>query len=83
MDEGSNHEAIVVADRLGVSNLTAIVIDNDSASHGWPGGIERRFEVEGWATTRVNGRDHASIEAALAHQVAGRPGVVVAETEAK
>ena len=83
MDEGSNHEAIVVADRLGVSNLTAIVIDNDSASHGWPGGIERRFEVEGWATTRVNGRDHASIEAAVAHQVAGRPGVVVAETEAK
>ncbi|MGO9198367.1 MAG: thiamine pyrophosphate-dependent enzyme [Acidimicrobiales bacterium] len=83
MDEGSNHEAIALADRFGLAKLTAIVIDNHSASHGWPGGIERRFEVEGWSATRVDGRDHDSIEAALCHQIPGRPGVVVAETEPK
>ncbi|MBB4910272.1 transketolase [Actinophytocola algeriensis] len=65
LDEGSNHEAIALAGRLCVPNLTVIAVDNGSASHGWPGGIARRFEVEGWHATTVDGRDHDQLYAAL------------------
>ncbi|WP_233442423.1 thiamine pyrophosphate-dependent enzyme [Lentzea atacamensis] len=80
LDEGSNHEAIAVAARLGVANLTAIVIDNQSAMYGWPGGIASRFAVEGWQTAEIDGRDHEAIFAALTapHD---RPYAVVAKIE--
>ena len=78
LDEGSNHEAIAFAGRSGLSRLTAIVIDNDSAHHGWPGGIARRFEVEGWASAEVDGRDHDAIERGLATTHTEEPLVVVA-----
>jgi transketolase len=81
LDEGSNHEAIALAGRRSLDNLTAIVIDNQSASQGWPGGIQRRFEVEGWAGRRVNGRDHDALAEALAAHTPGRPSAVVALTE--
>ena len=48
LDEGSNHEAIAYAGATGLDALTAIVIDNESATHGWPGGIASRFTVNGW-----------------------------------
>lgn len=83
LDEGSNHEAIAVAGRLGLDRLTAIVIDNGSASLGWPGGIVRRFAVEGWAAQAVDGRDHDAIAATLTAQRAGAPLAVVATVEAK
>ncbi|WP_225978780.1 thiamine pyrophosphate-dependent enzyme [Gandjariella thermophila] len=83
LDEGSNHEAIAVAGRLGVDNLTVVVVDNASASLGWPGGIARRFAVEGWATTTVDGRDHDALEAAFTAPHAGRPLAVVATVEPK
>jgi transketolase len=84
LDEGSNWEAVQYAGRIGLSSLTAIVIDNDSSSRGWPEGIERRFTLEGWAALRVDGRDHEQLEAALTPDPAGtRPRVVVAEVEAK
>mgnify|MGYP001820846898 CR=1 FL=1 len=79
LDEGSNHEAIALAGRLGMERLTAIVVDNGSAAHGWPDGIGRRFEVEGWASREVDGRDHAAIEAALRTEHDDRPLVVVAK----
>ncbi|MEV0899620.1 thiamine pyrophosphate-dependent enzyme [Actinoplanes sp. NPDC049802] len=37
LDEGSNHEAIAYAAAIRLP-ITAIVIDNRSATHGWPGG---------------------------------------------
>ena len=83
LDEGSNHEAIAFAGRAGLDRLHAVVIDNDSATAGWPGGIESRFAVEGWDTTRVDGRDHAALEAAFTEAHPGRPHVVVAEVERK
>ncbi|HZP58382.1 MAG TPA: thiamine pyrophosphate-dependent enzyme [Dehalococcoidia bacterium] len=83
LDEGSNHEAIAVAARLALDALTVVVIDNHSASLGWPGGIERRFAVEGWSATTVDGRDHAAIEAALTAPHPGVPHAVVAVVEAK
>jgi transketolase len=85
LDEGSNHEAITYAGATGLGNLTAIVVDNDSATHGWPGGIESRFTVNGWSAITVDGRDHDRIEGALRPPGGEprRPHVVVARTEKK
>jgi transketolase len=77
LDEGSNHEAIALAGRMDIAGLTAIAVDNGSASHGWPGGIARRFEVEGWHATTVDGRDHDQLYTALTTRHDG-PNVVVA-----
>ena len=80
LDEGSNWEAVQYAGRLGLSNLTAIVVDNDSSEHGWPEGIERRFMLEGWVAQRIDGRDHEALEAALLPAPEGtRPRCVVAD----
>ena len=65
LDEGSNHEAIAVADRLSQSRLTVCAIDNHSATHGWPGCMEERFRLEGSSSMTVDGRDHDAIEDAL------------------
>lgn len=84
LDEGSNWEAVQYAGRVGLSSLTAIVVDNDSAEHGWPQGIERRFMLEGWIAQRVDGRDHEQLEAALSPAPDGtRPRCVVAEVESR
>ncbi|WP_263248803.1 thiamine pyrophosphate-dependent enzyme [Saccharopolyspora rosea] len=83
LDEGSNHEAIAVAGRHGLERLTAVVVDNRSSSHGWPGGIAGRFAQEGWATRTVDGRDHAALRAAFTEPHPDRPLAVVAEVEPK
>lgn len=83
LDEGSNHEAIAAAPRLGLEQLTVIAIDNQSATLHWPGGIARRFEVEGWSATTVDGRDHEAIEGALVAPHPYRPRAIVAVVEKK
>jgi transketolase len=83
LDEGSNHEAIVVAARFGLENLTTVVIDNQSSTRGWPGGIARRFDVEGWETRTVSGRDHDALYSAFTTAHPGRPLAVVAVVEPK
>lgn len=82
LDEGSNHEAIAFAGAASLDNLTVVVIDNASATHGWPGGISTRFSVEGWSTATVDGYDHDALEAAFT-RVPGRPHAVVAQVEKK
>src|SRR3954447_21524024 len=77
LDEGSNWEAIQFAGRAKIETLTTIVIDNASATYGWPGGVEKRFALEGWRTRRVDGRDHDAIERALRER--GGPRCIVAE----
>ena len=79
LEEGSNFEAIQLAGRLGLGRLTAVVVDNHSSAHGWPGGIGARFELEGWSTAEVDGRDHDAIEEAFAAAPGDRPHVVVAD----
>jgi transketolase len=81
LDEGSNWEAVQYAGRVGLGNLTVVVIDNHSSTWNWPGGVEHRFGLEGWHTFRIDGRDHDAIEAALkaSNQVASQPGCIVAE----
>ena len=81
LDEGANHEAIAYAAAARLHRLTAIVIDNQSATHGWPGGIASRFP--GWTTSIVDGRDHSAIELALCEQDRDRPHVVVAAVDQK
>ncbi|HEY3501945.1 MAG TPA: transketolase [Actinocatenispora sp.] len=83
LDEGSNHEAIAYAGATGLSTLTAVVVDNRSATHGWPGGIGARFAANGWSTATVDGRDHRALHAALTTPLPGRPHVVVAVVEEK
>jgi transketolase len=83
LDEGSNHEAIAFAGRVGLDNLICVVIDNRSSSYGWPGGIAARFAVEGWSSATVDGRDHDAIARAFAVEHGGQPHAVVAEVEAK
>ena len=78
LDEGSNWEAIQFAGRAHVRGLTAVVVDNASATHGWPGGIARRFDAEGWDATTVDGRDHDALYAAFTRQ-GTLPRAVVAE----
>ena len=81
LDEGSNHEAIALAGRMGLDRLTVVVVDNRSATYGWPGGIAARFELEGWAAATVDGRDHEALAAALTAEHRGQPNVVVAQME--
>jgi transketolase len=81
LDEGSNHEAITLAGRLGLDRLTVVVVDNRSATYGWPGGIALRFEIEGWASETVDGRDHEALATALTAEHLGQPSVVVTVVE--
>lgn len=83
LEEGSNHEAIVLAGRLALARLTCIVVDNQSSTHGWPDGIARRFTLEGWSALTVSGRDHEAIAAALEIPHSDQPHVVVADVERK
>jgi transketolase len=82
-DEGSNSEAVVAAARFGLEDLTAVLVDNQSSSLRWPGGIERRFSVEGWSAVTVDGRDHAALESALTAPHRAVPLAVVAVVERK
>lgn len=83
LDEGSNHEALAYAGSAGLERLHTVVIDNDSATHGWPGGIAARFEAADWSAATVDGRDHAALHAAFTEPHPGRPHVVVARVEKK
>jgi transketolase len=79
--EGSNHEAIALAGRLRLDRITAIVVDNFSATYGWPDGVEGRFESEGWTTAGAHVGDHDALERAINAGAPGRPHAVVAVVE--
>lgn len=83
LDEGSNHEAIAYAGSRQLADLTVVVVDNDSATHGWPGGVARRFTVNGWSASVVDGHDHHTLTAALTGHDGVRPHLVVARVPAK
>jgi transketolase len=83
MDEGSNHEAVRYAGAAGLDGLHAVVVDNRSAKHGWPGGLAARFAAEGWSAVTVDGRDHTALYEAFTAPHPGRPHAVVASVEPK
>jgi transketolase len=77
-NEGSVWESVLLAGNLGLANLTCIVINNHSSTRDL-GDLAQKLGTFGWAATSVNGRDHAAIEAALAHTDERRPAAVVAD----
>ena len=77
LDEGSNAEAVQYAGRVRLAALTAVVVDNGSASHGWPGGIADRFAREDWDARTVDGHDRRALVEALGRRT-DRPSAVVA-----
>ena len=81
LDEGSNWEAVQYAGRAGLGRLIVAVVDNFTSTYHWPGGVERRFELEGWTAARVDGGDHDALERAFAAATGDRPLVVVAEVQ--
>ncbi|MEO5610988.1 MAG: thiamine pyrophosphate-dependent enzyme [Ornithinibacter sp.] len=83
LNEGSNAEALEFAAASELDALTVVAIDNASTTWPWRGGLETRFEVAGWESARVPGRDHSALAAALARRPGGNaPHLVVAEVEA-
>lgn len=83
LDEGSNWEAIRYAGAVGLGNLTTVVIDNESSTHGWRGGIGSRFAAEGWRVHDVYGRDHDALTDAFSTTEPARPTAVIAHVEPK
>ncbi len=83
LDEGSNAEAITFAGRNGLSDLNVVVIDNDSSTLGWPGGIAKRFITEGWEASLVDGRNHSALYDAFKRPHPDRPHVIIANVETK
>lgn len=77
LDEGANHEAIAYAGAAGLDTLTAVVVDNRSATFRQP--IEDLFTAHDWSASIVDGRDHDALAQALRAQVLGRPHLVVAD----
>ncbi len=77
-NEGSVWEAVLLAGNLGLSNLTAILIDNRSSSRDL-GDIPAKFKAFGWEAKTVDGRDEDAIENALSSPAPDRPSLVVAE----
>jgi transketolase len=83
LEEGSNWEAIQFAGRLSLGGLTAVVVDNGSASLGWPGGIASRFELEGWTSASCDGRSHEALVRGVRADRGRAPHVLVAKVEPK
>jgi transketolase len=79
LDEGSNWEAVQWAGRIELGTLNVVAVDNRSSTYHWPGGIEKRFELEGWTAVRADGRDHDELEAAFRAADGAHPHLVVAE----
>lgn len=83
LDEGSNHEAIAFAGRQSLADLNVIIIDNDSSTLGWPGGIGERFKIEGWEVSYIDGRDHEALYAAFTKTHSIKPHAIIAVVETK
>ena len=77
-NEGSIWEAVLLAGNQRLPSLTCVVIDNHSSSLQL-GDLAAKFAAFGWASTTIDGRDHAQIEAALSRPDASRPTAVIAE----
>ena len=85
--EGVASEAASLAGHLSLGNLTVLYDDNritldGEASLSFSEDVGKRFEAYGWAVQRIDGHDHAQIEAALteAGRETARPRLIVAHT---
>ena len=75
LEEGVSHEAAALAGHLGLDNLTWFFDDNSVSIEGMidlacSDDVPGRFAAYGWHVIRIDGHDHAQIEAALREAVA-------------
>ena len=88
LDEGSNWEAVQLAQHLGLDNLIAIVDYNKMQSFGTVAAISDlhpladKFRAFNWGVHELDGHDHAALHTALTAPPPrpGRPTVLVAHT---
>jgi len=88
MDEGSNWEAIQLAQHFRLDRLVAIVDYNKIQSFGSVAEVSElepladKFRAFNWGVREVDGHDHAALAAAMdaAPFTPGRPSVIVAHT---
>ena len=87
IQEGSTWEAIMMVSTLGLTNLVAIVDNNDFQSLGrtsethpsfYP--LIEKLEAFGWEAASVNGHDAGAIYNAVAGRGAGKPFFLAAQT---
>ncbi|ABI66722.1 transketolase [Maricaulis maris MCS10] len=70
LQEGISHEAISLAGHLGLNRFCVLWDDNEISIDGPTDLSEstdvlKRFEAAGWSVSRIDGHDHAAIDAAL------------------
>lgn len=88
LNEGSNWEAILLAPRLALGNLVAIVDYNKIQSFGRVDEVipleplAQKWRAFGWESWEVNGHDLGALQGALAaaSRDASRPAVIIAHT---
>lgn len=87
LQEGSTWEAILMGSTLGLTNLVAVVDNNDFQSLGrtsethpsfYP--LIEKLEAFGWESVEVNGHDAGAIYEAVAVRKGDRPFFLVAKT---
>lgn len=87
IQEGSSWEAIMMASTLGLTNLVALVDNNDFQSLGrtsethpsfYP--LDEKLQAFGWETATVNGHDAGAIYDAVAGRAGDRPFFLIAKT---
>ena len=84
--EGISHEAISIAGHLKLSRLIVLYDDNDISIDGplnltESGDALGRFEAAGWDAVRIDGHDHAAIEAAIAAaRNSDKPSLIACKT---
>jgi transketolase len=87
MQEGSTWEALMMASSLGVSNLVAVIDNNDFQSLGrtsethptfYP--LGEKLAAFGWEVAEINGHDAGALYNAVTMREGRKPLVVVAKT---
>lgn len=87
LQEGSTWEAILMGSTLGLTNLVAVVDNNDFQSLGrtsethpsfYP--LVEKLEAFGWESVEVNGHDAGAVYEAVAARRGDRPFFLVAKT---
>jgi transketolase len=88
LQEGSTWEALMMAAALGLTNLVAVVDNNDFQSLGrtsetHPGfyPLPEKFAAFGWETAQVDGHDSSSVFEAISGRQGEKPFMLVARTK--
>ncbi len=85
IQEGSVWEAAMLAPKLGLNNIIAIIDRNNLQGYGRPSelvaieSVEDKFKAFGWEAARVNGHDFNEMQKAFSIQ-SDKPLAVVCDT---